>query len=148
MISYRSFRSFVLALLAVVLVSCGGPTATVAPPTYTPVQLERIQQYVPGILATHQRLGDLQAKIQAEDWQEVKAIMRGPLGQMRQDMTSLTRNLLPQDQKAARQAARDFFDDLVDIDQAAENQKVDVAIRSYGAAVQDFDKFMQLIPTA
>lgn len=139
--------SLVLALVAVVLVSCGGPSATVAPPTYTQTQLERIQGYVPGILEAHERLSELQEGIQAEDWQEVQAVMRGPLGQMLQDMNSLTRSLLPADQKAARQAARDLFDDFVDIDQAAESQKVEVALRGYGEAVADFNKFMQLLPT-
>lgn len=140
--------SLVLVLVAVFVVSCGGPSATVAPPTYTQIQLERIQGYIPGILEAHERFGELESGIQAEDWQEVQAVMRGPLGQMLQDMNSLTRNLLPKDQQAARQAARNFFDDLVDIDQAAEGQKVDVALLGYTQALKDFDEFMQLIPTS
>ncbi len=149
MFKHRSFVSLLLVVLAVVLVSCGGPNpATIAPPTYTSVQLEKIQSYVPGILENHQRLEDVRASIQVGDWQEAQALMRGPLGQMLQDMRNLARNLLPQDQKRANQVARDFFDDLTSIDQAAQLNKPNDALTAYQDAVRDFEQFMQLVPTA
>lgn len=116
------------------------------PPTYTSTQIEKIQSYIPGILDNHQRLTDLQANIQAENWPEVQAIMRGPLGQMLQDMRNLSRNLLPQDQQAANQITRDLFEDLTAIDQAGQLDKVKQALSRYEDVVQDFERFMDLLP--
>lgn len=143
----RRLLTAILALVAVVVVGCGGPAQQAAPPpTYTAAQLERIQQYIPNILENHGRISDLEAAVQAEDWQEAEALMGGPLTQMLQDMNNLSRNLLPQDQRQARELTRGLFEDFVGIKEAGELDNLPLAQRSYGAAIQDFNQFMELIP--
>jgi photosystem II protein PsbQ len=148
MIRFQSMLTWLVALIAVVLVSCGGPTATnVAPTTYTPDQIARIQRYVPELLETRERMTrELPAKIEAKDWQEVSTFLHGPLGQTLQDMNLLSRNLLPPDQATARQLARRFFDNLVDIDQAGGIDNLSLARQQYAAALNDFDQFLELLP--
>lgn len=149
MIRFRSVLTWILALMTVVLVSCGGPTATSQePPTYTSAQLQRIQGYVPDLIATRERMEkELPAKIEAKDWSEVSTFVHGPLGQVLQDMNNLSRNLLPQDQKTARQLARQLFDNLVDIDQAGNIDNLSLARQQYAAALEDFDQFLELLPS-
>lgn len=148
MVRYRSILTWVLALIAVVLVSCGGPSATnVAPPTYTATQIARIQQYVPELLEARTRMEtELMADIQVGDWQEVSSFTHGPLGQALQNMNNIVRNLLPEDQKQARQLTRQLFDNLVDIDQAGEINNPSLAMQQYSAALEDYDQFLALIP--
>jgi photosystem II protein PsbQ len=145
----RGLISWCLALITVFLVSCGGPAPqAVAPPSYTTVQLEKIQDYATGIQEKYQRMADLQGAINARNWEEAKAIMGGSLGQMLQDMRNLERNLLPQDRLAAQALTRSLFDDFVGIDQAGLINNLDKARKSYNAAVQDFEQFIQLLPPA
>jgi len=148
MIRFQSILTWIVALIAVVLVSCGGPTATSeVPTTYTPDQLARIQRYVPSLVAARERMGtELARKIEAKDWQEVSTFVHGPLGQALQDMNMVARNLLPQDQENARQLARQLFDNLVDIDQAGNIDNLNLARQQYAAALKDFDQFLELLP--
>jgi len=148
MVHRQSILTLLLALLAVVLVSCGGPTESVVQaPTYTASQIERIQQYVPKLLEARERTTkQLSFEIENEEWQNASAFIHGPLGQTLLDMNNLARNLAPQVQSEARQVARSLFDDLVDIDQAAKERNATAAGRAYQATLNDFDRFFQLIP--
>lgn len=146
---FSRLLTVLLTLVAVVVVGCGGPAKQAAPPpTYTTAQLERVQQYVPNILDNHSRMSDLESAVQTENWQEAEAVMGGPLTQMLLDMNNLSRNLLPQDQRQARELTRSFFEDLVGIKEAGELDNLAQAQRSYGEAVRDFNQFMELLPTS
>ena len=120
MVRYRSILSLILAIVATFLVSCGSPTTATVPQTYTTAQVEQIQEYVPGIMALRDRMKEIPSMIQRRDWIDVSDFIHGPMGELRLKMTYVTRNLLPKDQAGAREATRDFFDDLVQIYQAAE----------------------------
>lgn len=148
MIRFQSILTWLVALIAVVLVSCGGPTTTTeVPTTYTPDQITRVQRYVPSLTAARERMEtELAREIEAKDWQEVSTFLHGPLGQALQDMNTVARNLLPQDQENARQLARQLFDNLVDIDQAGKIDNVSLARQQYAAALNDFDQFLELLP--
>jgi photosystem II protein PsbQ len=143
---YRLILSLIIVFVATFLVSCGSPTVAKAPPTYTTAQIERIQQYVPDMVGLRDRMGELQTLIKRRDWIDVGNFIHGPLGELRLKMTYVTRNLLPKDQEAARQATRDLFNDLVKIEQAAEDGNSQAAIGYYQAALADVNKFLQLIP--
>jgi len=148
MVRRRSILTLLLALFAVVLVSCSSPReSTVQPPTYTASQIERIQQYVPKLLEARERTNQqLSFEIENQEWQNISAFIHGPLGQTLLDMNNLARNLAPQVQSEARQVARALFDDLVDIDQAAKDRNASAAAKAYQAALNDFEQFFQLIP--
>ncbi len=150
MIRPRSILTLLLGLLAIVLVSCSGPTETaLQPPTYSASQIERIQQYVPKLREARERTTkQLSFEIENQEWQNASAFIHGPLGQTLLDMNNLARNLAPQVQGEARQVARSLFDDLVDIDQAAKERNATAAGRAYQATLDDFERFFQLIPSA
>jgi photosystem II protein PsbQ len=146
MVRSRSILSLVLAMVAVFLISCGSPTVAKAPPTYTPAQIEQIQEYAPTLLALRDRMSEIPVLIQRRDWIGVRNFIHGPLGELRLKMTYITRNLLPNEQKAARQITRQLFDDLVKVEQSIEENSTQGAVRNYQAAFADINKFVDLIP--
>ena len=91
----RSIFSLILVLLATLLISCGGPSATVAPPTYTATQLERIGEYVPKIQAVRDRADELRTLINKKDWIDVSNFIHGPMTEARSSMTYIIPNLVP-----------------------------------------------------
>jgi hypothetical protein len=63
-------------------------------------------------------------------------------------MINVSRKLLPKDQERASQLSRDFFDNLVKIDQAAKDGQSERVKLNYREALADLDNFLQLIPKA
>lgn len=145
--SYRSILAVILTLVTTLLVSCGSPTAA-KPPTYTTAQIEQIQQLAASVAAMRDKMPNLEAKIQDRNWTDIGTYIHGPLGELRRDISHITRELLPQDKKAAIEAEKDLFLRLEKIDLAAAKNKYDVAIQNYQAALQDFDEFLQAVPKA
>lgn len=141
-----SIFSVILVLLATLLISCSGPTVAVAPPTYTPVQLERIQGYLPKIQAVRDRAQELKTLIVQKDWINVSNFIHGPMTEARLSITYIAPNLLPSQQAEARQITRDLLNHLVSIDKAALSSNTEVALTNYKAAIADVDKFFQLLP--
>ncbi|NEP59066.1 MAG: photosystem II protein PsbQ [Symploca sp. SIO2G7] len=144
--SYRSILAVILVLVTTFLVSCGSPSASVQPPTYTAQQVEQIQKYADQLGEKRQRMSALASNIQDRDWIEVGSLIHGPLGTLRQEMSYLSQKLLPPDQKVARDLAKDLFDCLNTIDAAATEKNYSLAIKNYGLAMQDFDEFLKLVP--
>jgi photosystem II protein PsbQ len=142
----RNIFSLILVLLATFLISCGGPTVAKVPPTYTQAQLQQIQEYVPEIETVRDRSQELQQLIQRNDWIKVGNFIHGPMAEARLAMTYVVPHLLPNDQPKARQVARDLFNDLVKIDQAAKDRNSQLALSNYKAAFTEIDKFLQLLP--
>lgn len=146
MVRSRSILSLILAIVAVFLVSCSSPTAAKLPQTYTPVQIEQIQEYLPDIISLRNRMSEIPIMIQRRDWIGVRNFIHGPLGELRLKMTYVTRNLLPSQQKAAREVTRQLFDDLVKVEQAIEESNTQGAVRNYQATLADINKFLELVP--
>ena len=142
----RSIFSLLLVILATFLISCGGPSVAVAPPTYTASQLEKIQEYVPEIQAVRDRSEELQQLIQNQDWINVGNFIHGPITEARLNVTYITPNLLPKDQSTARQITRDLLNHLVKIDRAAKIGNTQLALSNYKATIADIDKFLELLP--
>ncbi|MGK7899832.1 MAG: photosystem II protein PsbQ [Hormoscilla sp.] len=141
---YRSFLALVLALVTVFVVSCATPTAQ--KPLYDQSKLAQVEIFLPTILATRDRMPELEDLIEERDWIFVGNFIHGPLGDLRREMKSLARNLLPPDDKAASKAADRLFKDIVAIDKAAEENNYAAAAVNYKAAITDFDSFLDLVP--
>jgi glucose-6-phosphate isomerase len=62
-------------------------------------------------------------------------------------MSRLARSLEPKAQKPALNAAKEVFEHLNAIDQAAQAGDETKALSNYSQALQDFDAFFQLIPS-
>jgi len=144
---YRSLLSGLLAVLTIVLVSCGGPTVK-EPPKYTATQIEQLTGYADKLSAVEERAKtELIDLIEEEDWTYVRNFIRGPLGAIRQTMSLVSQNLLlPEERKAALSQARDVFAHLEAIDEAAQNKDVAEARREYEKSLAEFDEFLEMIP--
>jgi photosystem II protein PsbQ len=142
----RSIFSLLLVILATFLISCGGPSVAVVPPTYTATQLEKIQEYIPDIQTVRDRSKELQQLIQNQDWINVSNFIHGPITEARLNITYVTPNLLPKDQSTARQITRDLLKHLVKIDRAAKTRNTQQALSNYEATIADIDKFLELLP--
>jgi photosystem II protein PsbQ len=143
--SYRSVLALILAMVATFLVSCGSPKVSKAP-TYTTEQITQIRQLASSVAALRDKMPVLEDKIQNRNWTDVGTYIHGPLGELRRNVSYLTRELLPNDQKAASEPAKDLFNRLQNIDAAATKGKYDVAVQNYQAALKDFDDFLQRLP--
>jgi len=144
MFKKRSIVAWMMALLVAFLASCGSPTP---PPTYSDAQLEKIEQYTSGIEALRDRMDELQSLIQKEEWVNVDTFIHGPLGDLRSKTSYLTQVLLlPKDKMPVLDAAKAVFEDLEDIDVAAEEANQKQALSEYKKAVSDFDTFLGLVP--
>ncbi|WP_346292114.1 photosystem II protein PsbQ [Sphaerothrix gracilis] len=144
---YRSFTSLLIAAIAVLTISCSSAQQAAAP-TYTSTQIEQIQAYSPRVVALRERIPELKAYIQDQDWINVQTFVHGPLGELRARMNRLARQLLPQDQAKANELAKDLYNHLVAIDEAAVARNISVAKRQYQQAIEDFDAFLELVPQA
>ena len=142
---YRSILAVFLALVATVLVSCGSPTAA-KPPTYTAAQLEQIQKYTPAIAQLRDRMDNLQTLIQQKNWTDVSTYIHGPLGELRRNLSLVSRSLLPTQQAEAKEISKGLFKHLEDIGAAAQTNSYSLAVKKYKDALADFDAFLKLIP--
>lgn len=149
MIKYRSILAAVLAVVMVVLLSFSDVAEAkriAKPPSYTSEQIAQIQAYASELSTVRDRLPELADLIQKQDWVFVRNFIRGPLGELRTKMMFVSQNLLGEDQKQARAAAKAVFDNLIAIDQAAQKEDYKLAIRNYAETLRDFDGFLNLLP--
>ena len=142
--NYRSILALFLALVTTFLVSCSGPKAAL--PTYTSDQLAKIEQLTTYVTALRDKMPILEEKIQNRNWTDIGTYIHGPMGELRRNVSYLTRELLPTDQKAANVAAKNLFNSLEQIDVAATKAKYDVATQSYQEALKDFETFLRTVP--
>lgn len=141
--SYRSFLALVLAMVTTFLVSCSSPQVT-KPPTYSTEQLEQIQKTVSTLAALRDKMPILQEKIFKKNWTDVATYIHGPFGELRQKVSYLTRQLLPQDQKAVKEVSKDLFDSFEQIDVAASKGDYSVAVENYRKALKELEQFLQV----
>lgn len=140
----QSILSLILVLVTTLLVSCGSPQATVPPPTYTAEKIEQLKTLVAPVNAARERMSELQSDIEKKNWVDTVGLLRGPLGQLRQEMLNVTRSLLPEDQPQAKQLVKELFGHFERIDTAAKNRNYDLAVSQYREALKDFDAFLNL----
>lgn len=141
----RSVLAVVLVVFASFFFSFGSFAAK-KPATYTPAQVQLIKKYEPRLAQYRGRMDELQTLIKQREWVNVGSFIHGPLGQLRQDIGYLNRNLLPKDQPQAREAAKNLFVDLEAIDKAAEAGNYSLAVQQYNQALNDFDAYLKLVP--
>ncbi len=141
----RSFLSLLLVAVAIFCVSCGGPKASV-PTTYSPEKIEQLQVLIEPIEEAQQGLDVLKGFIADKNWIDTQTYIHGPLGGLRLQMSSLTRSLLPKDQKQARDLSKALFTDFERLDGAAKERNLVAAQRQYREAVAHLQAFLDLLP--
>jgi len=142
---YRSILAGILALL-ISFTAINSSWAATNASSYTPEQLERIQRYLPSVQTVRNQFPELQGLIQKQKWTDVRDLIHGPFGTLRQDLVFLIRNLSPSDKVAATETFKTLFVHLVGIDKAAEDADYRKALRQSAEAIVDFDAFLSLIP--
>jgi photosystem II protein PsbQ len=148
MLNKRAILSLLLAMVAVVLVSCGGGNGNTPPPTYSSEQIEQIERAATPVRQARERLTELETMVKQERWSDAFSLLHGPLGGLRREMSYVTRNLLPEDQKKARDYAKRLFQDLEEVDSAVEKEAYSQVLQSYDRALNDFDQYLDLLPEA
>ena len=142
----HSIFSLILVIVATFLFSCSGPSVAKAPPTYTPIQLQKIEEYSTKVIEVRDRGAELEDLIEKQDWRRVGNFIHGPMTEARLQINYIAPNLLPQEQKEARKISRDMLNNLVKIDKAAETSDRIQALNSYSAVYADIDQFLNLLP--
>jgi len=138
--------SLLLVLVAVAIVGCGGSGAS-EPPTYSEEMLQTIDLYATPVKIARRRMPELSELIEDRSWVDVDTFIHGPYGQLRRDLSFVTRSLLPEDQERARDLAQQLATDLERIDAAADERDYAAARGSFGRALDDFDAYLDLVPT-
>ena len=142
----RPLLGILLAVVATCLVACGGPAAKI-PNTYTPEILQKVELYTPAVTELRDRFPELEAYIQDKDWVDVQSFIHGPMGELRVRMGRLSNTLLTKDKPQAQNLAQDLFAHLERLDEAAADNQQVLAGQEYRNALDDFDAFLDLVPT-
>lgn len=142
----RPLLGILLAVVATCLVACGGPAAKI-PTTYTPEILQKVELYTPAVTELRDRFPELEAYIQDKDWVDVQSFIHGPMGELRVRMGRLSNTLLTKDKPQAQNLAQDLFAHLERLDEAAADNQQVLAGQEYRNALDDFDAFLDLVPT-
>lgn len=143
---YRSILACVLAFVTAFVVGCGSPQVA-EPPTYSNIQLEKIQEYKSNIVAIRDRSAtELTGYIQKGDWNNIDNFVHGPFGTVLQEMNYVVRNLLPNEQPEARKLSREVFEHLQEISEAATIGDRQQTVSNYQEAIKDLDLFLNKFP--
>jgi photosystem II protein PsbQ len=144
---FRPILSIILVLVTTLLVSCSSPNKAKIPTVYTPEQITQLQRFRDPIAEAREQMDILQGFIEDENWVDTRTLIHGPLGELRQNMAIVSQKLLKKDQKTARNFAKELFNDFDRIDEAAKARNSSGARAAYGRAIQDFDAYLDLVPT-
>ncbi|MGB3137097.1 MAG: photosystem II protein PsbQ [Nodosilinea sp.] len=143
---FRPLLGILLAVVASCLVACGGPAAKI-PTTYTPDILQQVELYSPAVATLRDRFPELENYIQDQDWVDVQSFIHGPMGELRSRVNRLATTLLSKDQPQAQELAKELYVHLERLDEAASSGQQVVAGQEYRNALDDFDSFLNLVPT-
>ncbi len=141
-----ALTSLLLVVVACLLVACGnGPTAQA--PVYSPGQLAEVQRYEESVLISYDRFTELPTLLAQTDWTNMRNLIHGPLGDLRQKMSNLSSILLGNDKKQAEKLTQEFFQHLESLDGAAKAQEVQRAETLLTLAENSFQAFLDLLPS-
>ncbi len=144
---FRPILSIMLVLVTTLLVSCSSGTKAKIPTVYSPEKIADIQQFRTPIAEARGQMDTLQKLITEENWVDTRSLIHGPLGGLRQNMSIVGKKVLQKDQKAVAGLSRELFNDFDRIDEAAKERNALSARSAYGRAIQDFDAYLDLIPS-
>jgi len=116
----------------------GTPAAIAQTAADAPINIQRVQ-------SVRDRVARLQGYIDSGSWESVRAYIRGPLGQIRRDVSYALPGLPSQAKAEAKKVAERFFDDLIAIDFAARDRDLDAAQAAYRKATADCDALLDLV---
>ncbi|TAD79360.1 MAG: photosystem II protein PsbQ [Oscillatoriales cyanobacterium] len=141
-------RSALLALVMVATIAFAGlgfaPAAQAE--TYTSAQKAQIEIFVPSVQDLRDQLPEIESYIANKRWREIQTFVHGPLGELRERLSRVSRRLKGSDRTTAEAAAKDLFKHLVAMDEFAGQFDYKRAGNEYLAAVKAFDQFLSVVP--
>jgi photosystem II protein PsbQ len=151
MSKYRSIVSLAMALVMTLFIAFASPAEAKTKSkaqSYTAEQIESIQNYAADIDAMRNRLTELGALIEKENWVFTRNFIHGPLGELRFKMLGIARELFPEASAAARAQTKAVFNQLNLIDKAAADKDYRAAQRAFKEMNAGIEKFLTLVPKA
>ncbi len=141
----RAWLMVLVGAIATVVVGCSsGESASAA--AKAAAQAANVQLYAPAVVELRDRFPEVEPAFINQKWRDIQTFVHGPLGELRERMSRVSRNL-PKDQQAiAAEATSDLFDSLLAMDEAAGQFNYRKAEEEYQKAVTAFDAFLDLIP--
>jgi len=100
----------------------------------------------PALQSLTDRIELLKTYVDRSNWTTIKTFIHGPLGQIRVDIGRAIDKLPSKQQAAAKNLAKDLFNDLVKLDIAATDREVDRTDAAYSQVRQDFTELLALLP--
>ncbi|RFP59709.1 MAG: photosystem II protein PsbQ [Limnothrix sp. CACIAM 69d] len=141
-------RSALLALVMAATIAFAGlsfaPAAQAE--TYTSAQKAQIEIFVPGVQELRDRLPEVERFIEGKRWRDIQTFVHGPLGELRERLSRISRRLKGSDRATAEAAAKDLSKHLVALDEFAGKFDYKRAGAEYLESVQAFDRFLNVVP--
>lgn len=119
-----------------------------APDAYTAAQLNKLAKAVAEVNTLRGNLEAFQPAIEKRNWAEVHKGVADLLPDLKQKMMVVTDKLTLNDRLLARAISTEVFIHLERIDEADEVYDYQAAETNYLQALQDFDAFLNLVPTS
>lgn len=141
----RAWLMVVIGAIATVMVGCSsGDSASAAAKAAT--QAANLKFYAPAVVELRDRFPEVEPAFENKKWRDIQTFVHGPLGELRERMARVSRNLPKDQQKLAAEATDDLFDSLLVMDEAAGRFDYRTAEKEYQKATVAFDAFLDLIP--
>jgi photosystem II protein PsbQ len=115
---------------------------------YAPDQLRKLSKGVYQVELLRSRLEAFRPSIEKRDWGSVHKAVSAVLPELKDKMRLVTDQLTLSDRIFARSVATEVFIHLERIDEADEVNDYQAAETNYLQALQDFDLFLEMIPSA
>ncbi|NJK30545.1 MAG: photosystem II protein PsbQ [Acaryochloris sp. RU_4_1] len=144
------FKQLCKSLLAVALTTALVLTSfsTIAPTAFagpdTGIVLAQASKYTEGLQPLRSRMSELEGYVNKGDWNNVRAFIRGPLGELGPLSRRLKDSLPSTAQGSARRTIRGLTDHLNKLDVAAAKGNAVTAAKEYAGTISAFDAVLGL----
>ena len=145
---YRSTLAVALALVMALMASVVQPIAPAFAATTATPSLEQVQRLTTDLQELRDRMPAVEAAIAAQNWNDVRSVIHGPMGELRARMLRLADTLSPADQRRAQGAVKSAYAHLNDLDVAARTKNATAAAQQYQEVINNIDTVLLLSPAS
>ncbi|MGD1849961.1 MAG: photosystem II protein PsbQ [Cyanophyceae cyanobacterium] len=142
----RAWLMVLIGAIATFVVGCSGVDSA-AEAAKAAAQAANLEIYVPAVVELRDRFPEVEPAFANKKWRDIQTFVHGPLGELRQRMARVSRNLPDDQQKSAAKVTSDLLDSLLAMDEAAGRFNYVAAEQEYEKAIAALDAFLELVPT-
>ncbi|MEM6500418.1 MAG: hypothetical protein AAF685_01110 [Cyanobacteria bacterium P01_C01_bin.89] len=147
MIRVRAWLMVLIGAIATVVVGCSSADSA-AEAAKAAAQAANLEIYVPAVVELRDRFPEVEPAFAKKKWRDIQTFVHGPLGELRERMARVSRNLPKDQQKLAAKATGDLFESLLAMDEAAGRFNYVDAEKEYEKAIVALDAFLDLVPSS